>query len=203
MVVFWKTHTIKEEKEDQEPVEKTIPVARAYRVFNVSQCLGLEDIQPRTEVSINHSADGVYAGYPDTKPELRAGSSAFYLPGKDQVHIPHISHFETQAGYYATLFHELIHSTGHQDRLNREGIAKANSSDMIRYAREELVAEMGAAFLCARTNTQSPELTNNSAAYLQGWLEVFRQDKTMIVKAASQAQKAVDYILGKADLTAP
>ena len=80
-------------------------------------------------------------------------------------------------------------------RLNREGISEAKRSDKIRYSKEELIAEMGASFLCAFTGIENRDLTNNSAAYLQSWLRVFKQDKTMVVKAASQAQKAVDFIL--------
>jgi antirestriction protein ArdC len=123
-----------------------------------------------------------------------AGTKAVYVPARDQVRIPALKDFTSPAEYYATLFHELIHSTGHESRLNREGIAKANRSDEIRYAQEELVAEMGAAFLCALTGIETHDLTTNSTAYLQSWLEVFKQDKTMIVKAASHAQNAVDLL---------
>ena len=94
------------------------------------------------------------------------------------------------------LLHELVHSTGHIDRLNREGVTKANRNDTINYSKEELIAEMGASFLCVFTGIENPDLTNNSAAYLQSWLQVFKQDKTMVVKAASMAQKAVDFMVG-------
>ena len=104
--------------------------------------------------------------------------------------------FHSTSDYYTTLFHELVHSTGHISRLNREGISEAKHSDEIRYSKEELIAEMGASFLCAFTGIENPDLTNNSAAYLQSWLQVFKQDKTMVVKAASQAQGSVDFILG-------
>ncbi len=79
--------------------------------------------------------------------------------------------------------------------MNRDGISDAKRSDKIRYSKEELIAEMGASFLCAFTGIENPDLTSNSAAYLQSWLQVFKQDKTMVVKAASQAQRAVDFIL--------
>lgn len=197
LVVFWKSHTIIEEAKNQEPVEKIVRVARTYHVFNVGQCEGISKTNHLAQAAPLGSAAEIYAAYPETKPEVLVGTKALYLPTRDQVRIPDIAHFETPAGYYATLFHELIHSTGHQIRLDREGITQVGSTGEIGYAREELVAEMGAAFLCALTEIQTPELTGNSAAYLQSWLEVFKQDKTMIVKAASQAQRAVDYILGE------
>ena len=108
----------------------------------------------------------------------------------------HNRDFHSASDYYATLFHELVHSTGHTSRLNREGISEAKRSDKIRYSKEELIAEMGASFLCAFTGINNPDLTKNSAAYLQNWLQIFKQDKTMVVKAASQAQKAVYFMLG-------
>ena len=103
--------------------------------------------------------------------------------------------FNSTSDYYAALFHELVHSIGHTSRINREGISEAKHSNKLRYSKEELIAEMGASFLCAFTGIENPDLTNNSVAYLQNWLQVFKQDKTMVVKAASQAQRAVDYIL--------
>jgi antirestriction protein ArdC len=196
-VLFWKSYHVTDSDEAEEDAAvKTIFVARAYNVFNIQQCEGIDpEAEQIIEVPQLGSAPDVYANYPAIKPEVLAGTKAVYIPSRDQVRIPSIKDFTSQAGYYATLFHELIHSTGHESRLNREGIAKANRSDEILYAQEELVAEMGAAFLCALTGIETPELTTNATAYLQSWLEVFKQDKTMIVKAASRAQRSVDYIV--------
>ena len=141
------------------------------------------------------SCENVYARYPEIRPEVNLGLSSFYVPALDQIRIPGVGDFHSASDYYATLFHELVHSTGHVSRLNREGISEAKHSNKIRYSKEELIAEMGASFLCAFTGIEKPDLTNNSAAYLQSWLQVFKQDKTMVVKAASQAQNAVDFIL--------
>ena len=118
-----------------------------------------------------------------------------YTPSLDQIRIPNIQDFISSSEYYATLFHELIHSTGHSSRLNREGITKVNRSDKIKYSKEELIAEMGASFLCALTGIENSDLTENAVAYIQNWLQVFKQEKTMVVKAASRAQEAVDFIL--------
>ena len=117
-----------------------------------------------------------------------------YIPKRDQIRIPDMHDFESTSDYYATLFHELVHSTGHAKHLNREGFAAAQRTDVIRYSKEELIAEMGASFLCALTGIENSEITNNAASYIQSWLEIFKQDKKMVVKAASKAQKAVDYI---------
>ena len=118
-----------------------------------------------------------------------------YVPALDQIRIPGVGNFNSTSDYYATLFHELAHSTGHTSRLDREGVSEAKHSNKIRYSKEELIAEMGFSFLCTFTGIEKTNLTNNSATYLQSWLQVFKQDKTMVVKAASQAQNAVDFII--------
>ena len=109
--------------------------------------------------------------------------------------MPELAQFETAEGYYSTLFHELTHSTGHTSRLNREGITKLNPFGSVEYSKEELLAEMGASFLCAYAEIGNQPLNENSAAYLQGWLKVLKSDKKLIFKAAASAQKAMDYIL--------
>lgn len=195
-ILFWQSRIVNEDIDGKdEPGEKEVFVARAYNVFNIQQCEGIDmGADMPSGVSQIGSANEVYANYPDTKPQILPGIKAVYIPRRDMVRIPEIKEFTSPEGYYSTLFHELIHSTGHSERLNREGIARANRSDEIRYAQEELVAEIGAAFLCALTDIETPELTTNTTAYLQNWLDVFKQDKHMIIKAASQAQKAVDFI---------
>ena len=122
----------------------------------------------------------------------------FYNPEFDIVNMPDIKQFENSAEYYATYFHELVHSTGHKSRLNRPGITdkEVKFGDKI-YSEEELIAETGASFLCAHTNIDYDSITENSAAYLQGWLKVLKQDKRIIFKAAAEASKAVDLILNR------
>ena len=104
--------------------------------------------------------------------------------------------FEREEEYYSTLFHELVHATGHETRLNRATLTEKAGFGSTPYCKEELIAEMGAAFLCGQAEIVERTI-DNSAAYLQGWLEQLRSDKTLIVQAAAQAQKAADFILGK------
>mgnify|MGYP006928311024 CR=1 FL=1 len=121
------------------------------------------------------------------------GSRACYAPGSDSLRMPERDRFEQSAEYYGTLFHELTHSTGHEYRLNR---FESGSFGTDPYAREELVAEMGAAFLCGECGIHG-EVEENSAAYIQGWLKCLKGDKKLIAGAAAAAQKASDLILGR------
>jgi antirestriction protein ArdC len=200
MVLFWKPTLIKEQSvsESGDLVESTkeIYFARVYRVFNIEQCEGItnESID-QTPLPRIESCEQVYANYPEIKPVINLGLSAMYIPKLDQIRIPAMQDFISTSDYYATLFHELVHSTGHISRLNREGIASAQRSNLVRYSKEELVAEMGASFLCALTGIDNKQLTENAVAYIQNWLEVFKHDKTMVIKAASLAQEATDYLI--------
>jgi antirestriction protein ArdC len=129
------------------------------------------------------------------RPEIKHGlAKAFYSPGVDIVAMPDRTRFDTEAGYYATLFHELTHATGHVSRLNRPTLTESSGFGSNPYCKEELIAEMGAAFLCGHAGIETT--IQNSAAYLQNWLEQLQNDKTLIVQAATQAQKAADFILG-------
>ena len=191
-ILFWKKIRLHEETESDSTDEKMVYVARIYHVFNVDQCEGLDydkgSLIPESPIS---SADEVISSYP-SPPEIQLGSHAVYFPELDVVKIPSSDKFISQEEYYATLFHELIHSTGHQSRLNRvlQGRLKAEQS----YAEEELIAEIGSAFLCSMLEIDSLEIKQNKAAYIQSWLKALDDDKRLVVKAASLAQKAVDYI---------
>ena len=103
--------------------------------------------------------------------------------------------FHSGAEYYATLFHELVHSTGHQSRLNRHELKSFSKFGDDCYSREELTAEIGAAFLCAHAGIGQPVM-ENTAAYIEHWLKVLREDAKAIVIAAGKAQRAAEYILG-------
>lgn len=109
--------------------------------------------------------------------------------------MPRQTAFESPAEYYSTLFHELAHSTGHASRLNRKGIETAVSFGSQDYGREELVAEMGAAFLCGVCGIETATI-DNSAAYVAGWLKTIKRDAKLVVLAAAAAQRAADWILG-------
>jgi len=115
---------------------------------------------------------------------------AYYSPPKDHIHMPPIGTFHDANGYYATLAHEIVHWTGAKSRLDRQHEFKKSE-----YAFEELVAEIGACMVCAKIGI-APDYPQ-SAAYIEGWLECLKEDKKAIFKAASLAQKALDYILGE------
>jgi antirestriction protein ArdC len=111
--------------------------------------------------------------------------------------MPERTCFESVEEYYSTLFHELAHSTGHPTRLNRSSLTDFERFGDCNYSREELVAEMGAAFLSGITGIENTTI-NNSAAYLANWLDALKSDSRLVLVAASQAQKAADLILGAA-----
>jgi antirestriction protein ArdC len=130
-------------------------------------------------------------------PILKHGMThAYYSPREDCVGLPPRERFERTEDYYSTVFHELVHSTGHEKRLKRSTLAEKSGFGSNPYCKEELIAEMGAAFLCGLAEIGERTI-DNSAAYLNGWLDQLRQDKMLIVQAAAQAQKAADFILGR------
>ncbi len=145
-------------------------------------------------------AESIVAAMPK-KPEIRhGGGRACYSPSLDCVTLPMPEHFQSGQDYYSVLFHELTHSTGHASRLNRNGVSGSDGEwsafGSTPYAREELVAEMGAAFLSGQAGIVERTL-DNSAAYIQSWLARLKEDRRLIVQAAAQAQKAADFILGR------
>ena len=193
-VVFWKQTTF-EDKESGE--QQKIPLLRYYHVFNVAQCDGLKTGTGPVAEPVNGilKPDEIVAHMPQ-RPEIKHGMArAFYSPREDCIGLPVRERFDRAEGYYATLFHELVHATGHESRLNRVTLTEKAGFGSNPYCKEELIAEMGAAFLCGQAEIAERTI-DNSAAYLNGWLEQLRNDKTVIVQAAAQAQKAADFILG-------
>lgn len=131
-------------------------IARKYNVFNIDQCEGIdEDSEILTTTPGIGSCEEVYAHYPEVRPEVNLGLKTMYIPALDQIRIPGVGEFHSTSDYYATLFHEFVHSTGHTSRLNREVITEAKCSEKIRYSKEELIAEMGASFLCSFTGIEN------------------------------------------------
>jgi antirestriction protein ArdC len=194
-VVFWKRLEVEDEITGE---ADKIPLLRFYYVFNVAQCDGLKNVPTaETPTSAPAKPETVVAAMPQ-HPDIRHGMAlASYSPSTDTISMPNRERFEKQEGYYATLFHELIHSTGHPSRLNRTTLAESAAAGFGSnpYCKEELIAEMGAAFLCGHAGI-SEAILENSAAYVQNWLEQLRNDKRLIVQAAAQAQRAADFILG-------
>ncbi len=141
-VVFWKQLRVEDEKSGE--VEKRIPLLRLYRVFNVSQCEGLRNVPVADESAFAITqAAAIVANMPQA-PAIRHGmKQAYYSPSEDTVGMPEAKRFKTEDGYHATLFHELVHSTGHEKRLNRQGIAERNRFGSDPYCQEELVVAGG------------------------------------------------------------
>ena len=196
-VVFWKPFEVTDP--DTGEVE-THFYLRHYSVFHLDQC---EGIKPRWNISHSdlkpdEKAEGIiqdYVARSDVRFISTESSQAFYRPATDEVVVPCISQYQELAEYYSTAMHELTHSTGHSSRLNR--LADTASFGSQDYSKEELVAELGSAFLVNHCGLETKGSFDNSAAYIQGWLKALKDDKRLLVSAAGAAEKAVDLILGK------
>lgn len=205
-VVFWKQTPVKEENpETGEIKEKLVPMLRYYNVFHVDQCEGIkakiidpEAVDPAT-LPADEIADHIIVDYLNRSGvtlEHIKGDEAYYSPAFDRVVLPLREQFPDMAEYYSTAFHELTHSTGHSNRLNRLTSTAHFGNES--YSKEELVAEIGAAALVNHACIETKNSFRNSTAYIQSWLKVLRGDSRFIVSAASKAEKAVNYILGNA-----
>jgi antirestriction protein ArdC len=194
-VVFWKQMTYEDKQSGEEKKKRLL---RFYHVFNVAQCEGLKFAPAPVETAVNgiSKPEDIVANMPQ-RPEIKHGMTrAGYSPREDCVGLPVRERFERTEDYYSTLFHELVHSTGHEKRLNRPTLTETAGYGSNPYCKEELIAEMGAAFLCGQAEIGERTI-DNSAAYLEGWLKQLQSDRTLIVSAAAQAQKAADFILGR------
>lgn len=194
IVVFWKWL----EKKDEETQEnEKIPFLRYYRVYEINkQCEGLQS--KRQTETFDHDpieeAEKIKGGYRQAPPILFAPGKAYYSPVKDIISIPELKDHYKAEEYYSTMFHEMVHSTGHPKRINRASITDIAAFGSEIYSKEELIAELGAAMLCAQARIDNSTI-DNSASYIAGWLRKLKNDKKLIVQAAAQAQKAVDYLL--------
>lgn len=186
-------------KEDKNGDERTFWLKRYYKVWNVEQVEGL-NLKPlnlgkgELEFSPDEKAEQILADWQDKPAYQEQGASAFYSPKNDTVVMPPRETFKGSEYFYSTLFHEYIHSTGHKSRLDRLDGSKFGSQS---YAREELCAEIGACMLMSMCGLERSHTLENSAAYCESWLQKLRNDRSLLVKAAGWAQKAVDHILGK------
>ena len=194
-IVYANSFTKKETSEDGEEFEQEIYFLKGYTVFNVEQITDLPEAYynkpaPRPEPFERiEKAESFFATIPA---EIRhGGDRAYYSNSQDYIKLPAFESFRDAESYYATLGHEIVHWTKHESRLNRD--FKSKSWGDKEYAREELVAELGAAFLCAELGL-TPEIRDDHAPYIQGWLKVLKEDKRAIFSAASHAQRSVDYI---------
>lgn len=198
LISFWRfDERAKQNPNTGELENKTSVLLRYYRVFNIEQCDGLAALHDDEYRPVNPLGDCErIVAEMQNAPRIEQDGHAYYRPSTDVIGIPSRSAFESGEAYYSTLFHELTHSTGHVARLNR--FADTSTDHQFgseSYSKEELVAEMGAAMLAGLTGI-SPVTLNNSASYLQCWINRLKSDSRLILSAASQAQKAVDCITG-------
>jgi antirestriction protein ArdC len=199
-VIFW---NVGEEQEtttqDGTKENSRLFLLRYYSVFNLSQTEGI-DIpasllqETRTNDPII-TCEQIVANMP-SPPAFEQSDIAWYSPGNDVVGMPARGLFHSSEEYYATAFHEMAHSTGHAKRLHRESFDNPVSFGSESYSKEELTAEMTAAMLCGIAGIEQKTL-ENSAAYLKTWIARLKSDSRLLVSAASQAQKAADFIQGK------
>jgi antirestriction protein ArdC len=200
-VVFW---NVGDERETttQDGMKETSRsfLLRYYSVFNLSQAEGI-DIhasllqETRTNDPIE-TCEQLVTNMPNS-PAFEQSDKAWYSPSSDVVGMPARGLFHSSEEYYATEFHELAHSTGHAKRLHRENFDNPVSFGSESYSTEELIAEMTAAMLCGIAGIEQ-QILENSAAYLKTWIARLKSDSRLLVSAASQAQKAADFIQGKA-----
>lgn len=173
---------------------------RYYTVFNAEQCDGITAPDAANVPTFEHdpidTAEKILAGMPNRPSISHSGNRACYNPARDAVTMPDANRFEHRPEYYCTLFHELAHSTGHASRLSRKEILEPNGFGSKPYGKEELVAEMAAAYICGAAGIERHTI-DNSAAYLAGWIDTLKGNVKLAVQAASAAQKAADYILGR------
>lgn len=207
IVVFWKTYederqvTANEAQQPESEKARRRFVLRYYRLWNVEQVELPEKarakFQPETRTfDPIAEAERIISEMRDAPAIEYHGSLAFYRPSTDTVVLPPRETFLSTEAFYECAYHEHVHAVGHAKRLNRPGITESIHFGSERYGREELVAELGAAFLCAAAGIDNATIENH-AAYLKGWIDALRADKRAIVHAAAHAEKAADYILNR------
>jgi len=193
---FRKTETV---EATGEAVERDIPFLKGYTVFNVEQIDGLPERFSETPAPVLDPVKRIAhaeAFFAATGAQVHhGGNRAYYAQATDRIQLPPFECFEDAESYYATLAHECVHWTKHESRLNRDFGGTRWGDDA--YAAEELVAELGAAFLCADL-ALTPDIREDHAAYIGHWLTVLKNDKRAIFTAAAHAQRAADFLNGLA-----
>jgi antirestriction protein ArdC len=202
-VVYYNVSVRENEQTGKE--EKT-PFLKYYTVFSVEDIENIDFVLPAVERHAHtpiEAAEDIVRDW-DGRPAIEhLHQRAYYSPALDMVNMPERDTFTTAEGYYATLFHELTHSTGHVSRLDRPDLTAGEGKRSASYAREELTAEMGASFLCAAAGLDTAQTGENAVAYIQSWLERLKNDKKLVLQAASKAQRAAKLILGVVEESEP
>jgi hypothetical protein len=187
-----------------EDLSSLYPMLRYYYVFHLSDTEGIptkiKEDEPVVKIKPVEAAEAIIRDYSERTDlciKQVKSNGAYYSPLRDEVVVPLLDQFDNSEQFYATLFHECVHSTGAKKRLNRPTITETNFFGDENYSREELIAEMGSAMLCNRLGIDTESVFKNTVAYLQSWLEALRNDKYMVVWAASRSEKAVKLILNE------
>jgi antirestriction protein ArdC len=198
LVVYANSVTKTETNDAGEEVERETPFMKGYTVFNGDQVEGLPEHyygKPEVRLTPVERNERAEVFFRNTGADIHyRGDRAFYAYEADYIQMPAIEAFRDAESFYATLAHEATHWTRHASRLDRD-LGRKHYGDE-GYAREELVAELGAAFLCADLDL-TPEVREDHADYIGSWLQVLRNDKRAIFSAAAHAQRAVDYLQGR------
>lgn len=208
IIVFFKRYKVKDTDREGNPVldedgkqkERIVPLLKYYNVFKVDDVEGIEPHktdEPKIILNPDKAAEEAISAYCErtgVKLNIRSTGRAFYDTVLDAINVPELLQYDDRAEYYSTLFHEIIHSTGAQSRLDR-----SLSHERQEYSREELVAEMGSAMLCSRFGIDTKKSLRNSAAYIQSWKKYLSSDEKAVVWASSRAEKAARYFLGEED----
>jgi antirestriction protein ArdC len=197
LVVFWKLLENQNPDQRESKTNGKIPMLRYYSLFNLEQCEGIasptQDV-PTFPFTPIEKAERIIRNMPN-RPEISyGGNRASYTPLTDKIRMPYEERFEKSEEVYSVLFHELGHSTGHKSRLARKEVMETHEFGSESYGNEELVAELTSSMLCgvAGISNQTIDL---ATSYINGWLNIIKKDKKLIVVAAAQAQKAADHIL--------
>lgn len=194
-VIFWKIV----EKENEEGEIETFPLLRYYYVYHQSAIKNLKSKLPKGK---NHQlideAEEIIENYVEKEgieiKTIEGGNKACYQPKNDLIKIPDKSQFNQIGGYYSTLFHELSHSTGHENRLNRFTKGSFDFGSEV-YSKEELIAEISSQMILGALNMKNMAIEENSISYLYGWMNAIKEDASLIISASKHAEIAADYIL--------
>ena len=213
MIVFWKVNEYtKLNTTTQQDETKKVPLLRYYNVFNVEQCdnviiKGDAVTAPATEYSENEKIDiaqNIVDNY-QTREAIRynvkESDRAYYQPSTDSITMPLLNQFNSSQSFYSTFFHEISHSTGHKNRLNRKEVVETSFFGSCDYGTEELTAELTSAFICAEIGISNENTERNSIAYLKNWKNAIKGDKKLFLMASQRASKSAKYILNKQEET--
>lgn len=193
-VVFWR---FLDKKDKAGKVIGQIPVLRYFRVYNAEQCNNVPAAQLNETLVPSENYENCQALVDSFGIIIEHGGGlAAYSLTQDKIMMPEAAYFKDAEGYWATLLHEIVHGTGHENRLGR----KVDTQDKKSYAFEELVAEIGSAFLCAHMNVERENLTANHASYIASWKKILSEDPRAVMKASKLARAAADYVLQSCEL---